>query len=233
MQTCWYKGNCNKEIDNCEQECIRYKYMSILVEKSNLPPQLRKVNKLYPCPTEVESYQKLKQIKDDIYNFVKKGNHVYIYSTTCGNGKTTWASKLVLAYLDKVWSYGAVKTRALFVHTPMLLNQLKSQFLNEVSIEEYINAVKEADLVIFDDLGITKLTDYDLGNLLEIIDYRINTGKSNIYTGNLDEDGLIRIYGGRLASRIYNLSHCIELNGFDRRSNKKVGGLSDSITSFE
>ena len=77
--------------------------------------------------------------------------------------------------------------------------------------------ILNVDLVIWDDIAAGKLTDYDHTNLLTYIDQRKLNGKSNIYTGNLNEEELIVALGNRLKSRVWNDSSTVELFGIDRR----------------
>jgi DNA replication protein DnaC len=87
--------------------------------------------------------------------------------------------------------------------------------------------IAEVDLVVWDDIGAIKLTDYDHKNLLSFIDQRLLAEKANIYTGNLPYDSLVSALGQRLASRVYNDSSVIELFGQDRR------GYYDRIANSE
>jgi DNA replication protein DnaC len=73
------------------------------------------------------------------------------------------------------------------------------------------------DLVIWDDIGSTGMSNYDLSQLLMYIDQRILSGKSNIFTGNLMYSDLEKSLGSRLASRIWNTSSIAELKGKDKR----------------
>jgi DNA replication protein DnaC len=68
-------------------------------------------------------------------------------------------------------------------------------------------------LVVWDDIAIKTATTYEMENLLSIIDYRLNSGKSNIYTSNLFGSELSQRLGERLYSRIINLSEIIEFSG--------------------
>ena len=72
-------------------------------------------------------------------------------------------------------------------------------------------------MVIWDDIGANKLSDYDHTQLLTYIDQRKLNLKSNIYTGNLNYDQLMNTVGARLTSRVWNDSTVVELVGVDRR----------------
>jgi len=75
-----------------------------------------------------------------------------------------------------------------------------------------------ADVVVWDDIASTKLSDYDIQQLLTLIDARVSEGLSNIYTGNItSHEALTKAVGDRLASRIWNLSTLVEFKGKDRR----------------
>ena len=78
--------------------------------------------------------------------------------------------------------------------------------------------LETADLVVWDDIAASKLSDYDVTQLLSIIDMRISEEKANIYTGNItSHEALVKAVGSRLASRIWNCSEIIEFQGRDRR----------------
>ena len=219
---CWYKSVCNKSKpnDECRNNCIRYTSMLNLVKESYLPKHLIYPKTLNPTVDEVDSYELLKDIKDKADIFVEKGKCLYIYSNICGNGKTTWASKIMLSYFNKTWALTGFIKKGIFIYTPELINRLKTQYLNNESLTEEINQLKNCNLLILDDLGVSDFTPNDLNNLLDIIDYRINNSKSIIFTSNLDKESLLKKFGGRLTSRVFNHSIQVELGGFDRRSSK-------------
>ena len=125
----------------------------------------------------------------------------------------------MLKYFNKTWPNSYDITRALFVHVPTLLLDLK-KFDN---MPEYINRIKDADLVVWDDIAINKLTEYEHEQLLQFIDYRILNEFRNIYTSNIvDIKTLISMVGGRLASRIFNNSTIIKFISDDFRAGGKV-----------
>ena len=99
------------------------------------------------------------------------------------------------------------------------------QYTDITNKSEYVEYIKEnvldADLVIFDDIAAKNAgTDYEITNLLSIIDNRLALGKSNIYTSNLNRQQLYSVLGERLTSRIANMSIDIELFGSDKRNLK-------------
>lgn len=221
-EKCLYKDVCSKtSTPNCSTSCVRYLQMSHLIELSNLPELYRTPVVLHSecAKNDLDSYKFLNQIKNNIVSFVNIGRNLYICSKHCGNAKTSWATKIMLKYFDETWpnSYGC--TRGLYVHVPTLLSDLKN-FNNQ---PEYIDRIKEADLVIWDDLAtkLNRLSEYEHEKLLILIDNRVSNKKSNIYTSNLTTDlELCDSVGNRLTSRIYNSSEIVELVSSDFRPHK-------------
>lgn len=163
----------------------------------------------------------LKSIEINITDFVKGGKNLYIHSMICGNGKTAWSIKLLQAYLNKIWPESSLTCRALFINVPRFLLTLKDSISNQ---SDYIDHIKryvlDADLVVWDEVGVKALTNYEHEHLLNLINTRLDNGKSNIYTSNLDSEELREKVGERLYSRIVNLSINIEFHGADKRGVK-------------
>ena len=214
LQDCLYKKVCTNK---CSESCVRYIQMNRLLELSNLPIKYQTPVKIISVDEDRPSYVELAKIKDNIDDFVNKGKNLYICSSTCGNAKTSWAVKLMLKYFDKTWPNSYDVTRGLYVHVPTLFSDIK----NFGSIPDYVNRIMEADLVIWDDIALSKLTEYEHGQLLQFIDNRMANGKSNIYTSNITNANELADYvGNRLSSRIYSNSKVIEFKAGDWR----VGG---------
>lgn len=210
-EKCWYKEVCkNKKCDNC----IRYSEMKYLMDNSGIPEK-RQIPVTLSCDArDKDAFLELADIKSDIVNFVNNGENLYITSNETGNGKTSWAIKLMLKYFDCIWAGNGFNIRAYFVHVPTFLNTLKD-FNNDHSTLK--NILDTADLVVWDDIAATKLSDFDIAQLLSFIDTRMYRDLSNIYTGNLaSKDSLKKALGDRLASRICS-STVIILKGKDRR----------------
>jgi DNA replication protein DnaC len=189
--------------------------MKYLVDNSNIPK-----SKQYPISLQAgvdyDAFCTLAEFKDDIARYVDEGFNLYITSSCTGNGKTTWAIKLMMKYFDSIWAGNGFRVRGMFVHVPTLLNQLKN-FQKPLS-EEYKRNLLECDLVVWDDIASTDMSAYDHSQLLSYVDQRIFSEKANIFTGNMtDFDTLANAVGVRLASRIYRTGSVVEFKGKDRR----------------
>ena len=216
---CWYIPACAKyESPECNASCIRYMEMDYLMQNSGIPRNRQYTVLLTPSKRDVQAFVTLKEIKDDILNFVKNGESVYIYSDNFGNGKTTWAIKLMQKYFDDVWAANGFRCRGIFIHVPTFLTKIKEGISRkDEDFETLKSRLMTVDLVIWDDIAATKLGDFDHANLLTYIDQRKLNQLSNIYTGNLHQNELQDALGNRLSSRVWNDSTPVKFVGADRR----------------
>lgn len=216
---CWYKKICEKyNTEECNKRCIRYSEMDYLMYLSNIPKPRQQPFSLQPQKEDVEAFYFLKDIQDHINEFVANGENLYIYSANTGNGKTCWSIKLIQQYFNNVWYGNRFRCRGLFIFVPAFLNDVKKNINNpSYEFNDFVNRISVADLVIWDDIGANKLSDFDYTQLLSYIDQRKLNLKSNIYTGNLNREQLLDYVGTRLTSRIWNDSIKVELVGIDRR----------------
>ena len=221
MCNCWLKENCKQLHCKDEGGCLILYKLNYLYEEANIPEKLRKTIPLRidEDGTDREEFWKLADIQNNIVDFVEKGEQLYIHSSIAGNGKTSWSLRLVQAYFRKIWLKTDLRCRALFINVPSFLLALK----DNISVKsEYVKHIKdnifEADLVIWDDIGTKSATQFEHENLLSMIDQRINSGKANIFTSNLNDEEMHEALGDRLASRICNLGTNIEFKGGDKRS---------------
>lgn len=214
---CWYHEVCNA---SCSDHCIRFMEMQFLLEHSGIPRarQDPKVLTLIPEQCDLAVFRELQLIKQQIVNVVQNGKSLYIYSEYFGNGKTTWAIKLLLKYFDCVWNGNGFRVRGLFIHVPSFLNRLKDNINKpDAAFLNMKDLIKDVDVVVWDDIGACKLSEYDHSILLSYIDERVLKNLANIYTGNLYGNALQKALGGRLHSRVWSASSLFELKGHDRR----------------
>lgn len=219
VQNCWLKDNCSG-VDCNSEFCLKKFKLDKLFELSLLPNNYKKDIKLRVDADngDLESFKYLKSIAGAIDKFVESGDSLYIHSPISGNGKTSWAIKLLKAYLDKIWVRSELKCRALYIHVPRFLLALKDNISEKSEYVQFIkDNVYEADLVIFDEVGTKALTQYEFENILSIINARLDLGKSNIYTSNLIDTEMQQKMGDRLYSRIVNMSQDILIVGRDKR----------------
>jgi len=217
---CWLKDSCN-QVDCGKEYCIKLIKLDYLYNEANISLNQRENVKLSISSVNKEdtvAFKYLNNFCGRILDNIEKGKNLYIYSENVGNGKTVWSIKILQSYFNRIWPTSKLECRALFIHVPQFLLALKDN-ISEKS--EYIRHIKDnilnCDLVIFDELGTKAATQFELEHLLSYINMRLSLGKSCIYTSNIVPDKLSDLLGDRLASRVVNLSECVELKGPDMR----------------
>lgn len=218
--SCWKYLNTDAECKESTVYCPKLFRIDYLYNESLLSPKQRvhKALRFDADGTDRTAFVKLKEIEQNIEKFVEDGQSLYLHSHICGNGKTEWSVRLLQSYINKIWHKSDLRCRVLFISVSRYLLALKNNISNTDEYAEHINKnVLSADIVVFDDLATKDATTFELENLLSIIDCRINSGKSNIYTSNASGQELRDKIGDRLYSRIANLSTNIELLGSDKR----------------
>ena len=213
---CWYIDTCNDDCNNC----ITYLQMNWQMENSGLYKSQQRLIELYiNASNEIDrpAYTRLASIRKDIVEFVDNHRNLYICSINPGNGKTSWAIKLLQTYFHYTAQGNYENLKGMFVNTTDLLLRLKD-FSNPLP-SNYRYNLENVDLVVFDDIAtFGSMSNYDYTQLFSIINNRIAAEKSNIFTSNITTlPELEKILGARLASRIYNTSEIIELKGMDMR----------------
>lgn len=216
-ESCWYKKVCTNE--NCNENCIRYKLMKSLFSQSQLPEvRWSYVDLVANVYGDALVFQKLSEISYNIVDHVKSGSNLYLFSENCGNGKTSWAIRLMYSYFDKIWHKSCFDCKALYVDVPKFLYNCKQSISLEIKgFDDFCALIPTVDLVIWDDIGVSKITDFEHQILFRYIDERISGGKSNIYTSNKNKQELAEVVGDRLTSRIYNCSQVFEFVEKDKR----------------
>ena len=126
---------------------------------------------------------------------------------------------MIQAYFNKIWIKTDLTCKALFINVPRFLLALKDNISDK---NDYVQHIKDnvliCDLVVWDEVGLKNLTSFEHENILSLINARLDLGKANIYTSNLNLNELHESLGDRLYSRIVNYSENITLHGADKRA---------------
>ncbi|HBG10491.1 MAG TPA: hypothetical protein DDX25_10820 [Firmicutes bacterium] len=97
-----------------------------------------------------------------------------------------------------------------FVYLPTLLEKMR---MTNVPLEPLLHA----DLLVVDDLGSERATDWTMERLLIIVDGRLNNLKPTVFTTNYDLQDLDKRVGMRVASRVLGSNLHLLLRGPDFR----------------
>ena len=220
QSTCWKFQNKDAECKHSTIFCPRQFRINYLFDQSLMSMKQRqhKPLRLDEDGKDRDAFNKLKSIEDNIEKFVETGTNLYIHSLISGNGKTEWSLRLLQSYINKIWFKSDLRCRVLFVNVPRYLISLKESITTPCDYVDHIKKhIFDADIVVFDEIGIKAATTFEFENLLNFINTRLDLGKSNIYTSNLTTQELNDRLGSRLYSRILHMSVDIEFKGSDKR----------------
>lgn len=219
QKNCILKNHC--EDKNCNEFCKRCYSVNYLIYNGDIGKIYLQGNKLIPQNVDVEVFNRLSYIKENMEDWVRDGQNLLLRSKGCGNGKTSWSTKLLLNYFLQVSKYGLIND-GLFINVNTLLYDIKENIsTKEGIILEKLRRIMKADLIVWDDLGVARYTEYEIEQLWRLIDYRVVNSKSNIYTTNGLDCSIKDNIGPRLYSRIVNNSEVLEFKGADRRGGNK------------
>ena len=118
---CWYASNCNEDCS----VCLVYPQMMWQFDNSGLPKSKYAPIHLRPQSNDVRAFNKLADIREDIDEFVEQGKNLYICGEIPGNGKTSWAIKMLQTYFHYVAEGNIFTVKGMFVSVPDLLLKLK------------------------------------------------------------------------------------------------------------
>lgn len=143
-------------------------------------------------------------------------NKGIIFSGAPGVGKT----HLAAAIMNYKLSHG---TECIFCTVPELLSDIKNTFNKGNETSELMELIKEVDLLILDDLGVEKATDWVAEQLFVILNARLVRNKQTVITTNYQKPSeLIEKLGGgitgqRIVSRIREMCQWVNMAGNDYR----------------
>jgi DNA replication protein DnaC len=132
-----------------------------------------------------------------------------------GVGKTHATVALVAEYLQVA---GLCSTR--FVTAADLLLELRGCYNGKADETDVINKyTKDTKILILDDIGAEKPSEWTVATLGLIIDRRYRDNMMTLFTSNLTMQELSETVGDRITSRILGLcgTNIAKLNGGDRR----------------
>ena len=216
---CWYIKACNNSgKEGCGPACIKFQEIKYMLDNSGLPARAKGPIKIYDVPEDKEAYAFLHHVNDNIVKYVKEGNNLLIFSEECGNGKTTWAMKLLTKYIDQIWNGNRFRIRAYYINVSKLYEIFRENI--GIQTDEWTtlkNLLLTVDLLVLDDIALTNVEDRFYNLLYNIIDDRYQNMKSTIYTSNIVPEDIMLKLGRRIYSRVVNGSDVVEFIAGDRR----------------
>jgi DNA replication protein DnaC len=150
-----------------------------------------------------------------------------------GVGKTHLA---VAVLRETILASGA---RGLFYDTRDLLRVIRSTYdpVNRTQEMDVLRPVIEADLLVLDDLGAEKTSEWVEETLNLIVNSRYSDRRTTVFTSNYDDnpdntdpDSLLFRIGFRMRSRLHEMCEFLYLDGADYRELPPNGGVDDLRT---
>ena len=138
---------------------------------------------------------------------IKKG---IIFMGNSGVGKT-FASSCIANYLMENG-----KT-VLIINFGLYLNRIKREWAEAEN--DILNYIKLCDLLIIDDFGSERNTEFAIEKAFLLIDTRYRTEKPMIITTNLSFYQLEKRFTTKIKSRIEEMCYPILINSLDKRKN--------------
>ena len=214
----WESAGSGKGVRRCS--CKESSRIERLLAEARIPKRYEHCD-LESYLTEGDPSQKkaktLVQSFIDKYPFVDGG---LLFMGTCGVGKTHLAVALLKGVIIEKGDSG------LFYDFRDLLREIQSSWnsISRTSELEILRPVLDAKVLVLDELGANKPTDWVRDTIAHIINCRYNDRKLTIFTSNfLDatlkngEETLTDRIGVRLRSRLYEMCTDIEIKGEDFR----------------
>lgn len=224
----WYL-NSQGTAEKCE--CFEERVMNSKKAFAEMPEQLKEFRisdyqiNIYDNANDKELARNAKKacygyVKNfDKFNDLAKG--LYLYSYTKGSGKTRLAVAIGNALINQY------KCRVKFTTTTRLIEEIKCTFQAKQSAEytlsEYMTAIKSVDVLILDDIGTEKLTDWVNETFYEIINQRMLSKKITVYTSNCTVEELK--HDDRIKSRIDGMVYKVKCPEQDIR--KKLNDIQN------
>jgi len=216
---CYAEDYCRKDRSSCSEVCGGYRVLRALYNLSRIPLKYRYRMDLIPDDKDIRAFETLNEFKENIIDHVNKGEGLYIWGENTGNGKTSWACKIMGYYFRKIAFSSGLENEGLYIYLPTFLDDLMNSYKNSSpEFEEELGMVKSCKLLIIDDIGAERVTEWVRERVVSIINTRSSNGLCTIYTSNLSLKGLSDKMGeARISSRIKGSVQEIHLLGGDNR----------------
>ena len=221
-----YMNETNFRLSPCLCRPIRHSLALIkdLYAKSNIPPKyrFRRIKEFETYHPDPEMAKCLIQALDNARLFLedikKKTDFIrgwYFYGPS-GSGKTLLSclmlNECILSFQNQA-RYTKI-TRDFF-------NQMKASFNLESSFygkgANLFNEISNAEILVIDDFGVQKDSDWEQRTLYDLIDYRYEYNKTTIITSNTAPKELNPLFGGRILSRLKEMTRFQDLISTDYR----------------
>ena len=151
----------------------------------------------------------MKRYVDNFKDFKKEGKGLLLYGTV-GTGKTYFAACIANALIDEGYS-------VLMTNFARLTNSIQGTFDGK---NEFIDSLQRYTLLIIDDLGAERKSDFTQEQVFQIIDARYRSGLPMVITSNLTAEEIKKpqeVGYSRIYDRILERCFPVAVTGESRR----------------
>lgn len=210
-------------------EIWRKKVRQLLVE-SGVPKKYFEPQELVPRAVDKEAWNWLNNYRENVVENIQNGKSIVITSPIVGNGKTSWAIRLLQRYIAETALDGRLVDKAVFCVSSSMLEIFGDFGYFETSIQffDYLNRLKNCDLLVIDEIGSGRVTQVSYNHFYDLVNYRVDNNLATIYTTNYNDEQIKDVLGERLYSRIYDMSTVIEFSASNVR-----GYTAKEVAKFE
>lgn len=140
--------------------------------------------------------------------FQTKRNSLILFGGV-GSGKTHLAAAIANTMIDR-------GIPVLFGTFSEHLEHIKDEY-DHTGQKKYLSMMKNTPMLVIDDLGMERKTDWTQQILFDVVNYRYEHLLPIVITSNLDFDGIGNHVGGAIFSRLYEMSGGVQTIGKDYR----------------
>lgn len=226
---CMCKCECDEIARRAEQEQNRQEMERIgRLKNASLMDGKYEAARFSEYEKDADNEKALKVAKNYVRHFEKMfaDNQGIIFHGPVGTGKTYTAACIANELLDK----GIQVVMTSFVK---ILQEIQKPDADEGT---YLATLNRAKLLIIDDLGTERNTDYALEKIYNVVDSRVRTAKPVILTTNLTWDELTQeqdMRYKRIFDRILEVCYPVHVPGRSRRIRKAASRMSETKKILE
>lgn len=151
----------------------------------------------------------MKNYSDNFQEFLQEGKGIIMYGSV-GTGKTYFAACVANRLIESGYD-------VLMTNFSKIVNQIQSSF---DARKEFIESLNRYSLLIIDDLGAERKSEYMQEIVFSVIDARYRAGKPLIITTNLTADEIKKpndVAYARIYDRILERCFPLKVDGYSRR----------------
>lgn len=157
----------------------------------------------------------------DMFEIFKKDSKGLMLYGPVGTGKSYYAACIANRLMDNA-------VPCFMTNFSKITNKLQGMFEGK---QEYINSLNKYPLLILDDLGIERKTEYMAEMVYNIVDSRYRSGLPFIITTNLSADEIKKpqeVAYSRIYDRILERCHPVKVDGGSRRRESLKASYSET-----